>query len=71
MICISRESCGDLCFLSSFFLGNVSYQSTNEQAQGLVSKRDFINLTTRRVIDGVTLLAAQACLYPQLPPTDK
>ena len=52
-------------------LCNASYQLTNEQAQGLVSKRDFINLTARRVIDGVTLLAAQACLYPQMPLKDK
>jgi hypothetical protein len=37
----------------------------------MVAKRDFVNLTTRRFIDDVAILAAQACIYPQRPPKDK
>ncbi len=49
----------------------VSHQVTNEQAQGIIAKRDFVNITTRRYIDDVAILAAQACVYPQMPPKDK
>ncbi|CAF2079834.1 unnamed protein product [Rotaria magnacalcarata] len=48
----------------------ISYQLTNEQAQGIIAKRDFVNLSTRRFIDDVAILAAQACVYPQMPPKD-
>ncbi len=50
---------------------SVRYQLTNEQAQGIIAKRDFVNITTRRFIDDVAILAAQACVYPQMPPKDK
>jgi hypothetical protein len=43
------------------------YQLTNEQAQGLISKRDFVNLTARRSMDDVVMLAAQACVYSKMP----
>ncbi|CAF4274721.1 unnamed protein product, partial [Rotaria magnacalcarata] len=29
----------------------ITYQLTNEQAQGFIAKRDFVNLTVRRFID--------------------
>ena len=29
----------------------IRYQMTNEQAQGIIAKRDFVNITTRRYID--------------------
>ena len=48
-----------------------SYQLTNEQAQGIIAKRDFVNLTTRRYIDDTALLAAEACLYPGMPSKEK
>ncbi|CAF1331396.1 unnamed protein product [Rotaria magnacalcarata] len=48
----------------------ISYQLTNEQAQGIIAKRDFVNLSARRFIDDVAILAAQACVYPQMPPKD-
>ncbi len=48
-----------------------SYQLINEQAQGIIAKRDFVNLTIRRYIDDVAILAAQACDYPQMPAKDK
>ncbi|CAF1537241.1 unnamed protein product [Adineta steineri] len=48
----------------------ISYQLTGEQAQGFITKRDFVNLTARRCIDGATILAAQACLHPRMPPKD-
>ncbi len=50
---------------------SVRYQLTNEQAQGIIAKRDFVNITTRRFIDDVAILAAQACVYPQMPQKDK
>jgi hypothetical protein len=49
----------------------VRYQLTNEQAQGIIAKRDFVNIVTRRFIDNVAILAAQACIYPQMPAKDK
>jgi hypothetical protein len=49
----------------------ISYQLTNEQAQGMISKRDFVNLTTRRFIDDIAILAGQACIHPRMPPKDK
>jgi hypothetical protein len=48
----------------------IGYQMTNEQAQGIIAKRDFVNITTRRFIDDVAVLAAQACIYPQMPAKD-
>ncbi|CAF2552833.1 unnamed protein product [Rotaria sp. Silwood2] len=48
----------------------ITYQLTNEQAQGIIAKRDFVNLNTRRFIDDVAILAAQACVYPQMPPKE-
>ncbi|CAF1514960.1 unnamed protein product, partial [Rotaria sordida] len=48
----------------------ITYQLTNEQAQGIIAKRDFVNVNTRRFIDDVAILAAQACAYPQMPPKD-
>jgi len=48
----------------------ISYQLTNEQAQGIVAKRDFVNLTVRRFIDDVAVLGAQACLHRNMPPKD-
>jgi hypothetical protein len=48
-----------------------SYQSTNEQIQGFIAKRDFVNITVRRFIDDIAILAAQACLYPKMPSRDK
>lgn len=44
---------------------------TSEQAQGFISKRDFVNLTIRRFIDNAALLAAQACVHSDMPPKDK
>lgn len=55
--------------LGLFFLDR--YQLTNEQVQGFIAKRDFVNLTARRYIDNVAILAAQACVYPRMPPQDK
>jgi hypothetical protein len=52
-------------------IGIFSYQLINEQAQGIIAKRDFVNLTIRRYIDDVAILAAQACDYPQMPAKDK
>lgn len=49
----------------------IRYQMTNEQAQGIIAKRDFVNLTTRRYIDDIAILAATACVYPQMPAKDK
>jgi hypothetical protein len=49
----------------------ISYQLTNEQAQGFIAKRDFVNITARRFIDNIAILAAQACVYPKMPPRDK
>lgn len=37
----------------------------------MVAKRDFVNLSTRRYIDDIAILAAQACVYPQMPAKDK
>lgn len=57
-----------------FILLNIvdySYQLTNEQAQGFIAKRDFVNITARRYIDNTAILAAQACEYPRMPPKDK
>ena len=54
-----------------FFLFFISYQVTNEQAQGIIAKRDFVNLATRRFIDDVAILAAKACVHPHMPPKDK
>ena len=48
-----------------------SYQATNEQAQGMVAKRDFVNLTTRRYIDEIAILGAQACTYAKMPSKDR
>ncbi|UJR09821.1 hypothetical protein I4U23_014047 [Adineta vaga] len=48
----------------------ITYQLTGEQAQGLIAKRDFVNLTIRRFIDDVTVLAAQACLHSEMPPKE-
>ncbi|CAF0922407.1 unnamed protein product [Rotaria sp. Silwood1] len=48
----------------------ITYQMTNEQAQGIIAKRDFVNISTRRFIDDVAIIAAQACVYPQMPPKD-
>jgi hypothetical protein len=56
-------------FYILFFL--ISYQSTNEQIQGFIAKRDFVNITVRRFIDDIAILAAQACLYPPMPSQDK
>jgi len=47
------------------------YQLTNEQAQGIIAKRDFVNITTRRFIDDTAILAAQACNYSKMPAKDK
>jgi hypothetical protein len=49
----------------------ISYQLTNEQAQGFIAKRDFVNITTRKFIDNIAILGAQACFYSQMPPTNK
>jgi hypothetical protein len=49
----------------------ISYQLTNIQAQGFIAKRDFVNITARKFIDDIAILAAQTCFYPQMPPTDK
>ncbi len=49
----------------------IRYQLTNEQAQGIIAKRDFVNIVTRRYIDDVAVLGAQACIYPQMPGKDK
>ena len=49
----------------------IRYQITNEQAQGIIAKRDFVNITTRRFIDDVAILAAQACVYAAMPVKDK
>ncbi|CAF1394559.1 unnamed protein product [Adineta steineri] len=48
----------------------VSYQLINEQAQGIIAKRDFVNLSIRRYIDGIAILAGQACNYPPMPAKD-
>lgn len=48
----------------------IAYQLTNEQAQGIIAKRDFVNITARRFIDDVAILAAQACNYPKMPAKD-
>lgn len=48
----------------------ITYQMTNEQAQGLISKRDFVNITARQYEENRTILAAQACLYSSMPPRD-
>jgi hypothetical protein len=48
-----------------------SYQSTDEQVHGFIAKRDFVNITARRFIDDIAILAAQACLYPPMPSQDK
>ncbi|CAF3691678.1 unnamed protein product [Rotaria sp. Silwood1] len=48
----------------------ITYQITNEQAQGFISKRDFVNLTIRRFIDDIAILAAQACHYSKMPPNN-
>ncbi|CAF2818102.1 unnamed protein product [Rotaria sp. Silwood2] len=48
----------------------ITYQLTNEQAQGFIAKRDFVNLTIRRLIDDIAILAAQACSYPKMPPNN-
>ena len=49
----------------------IRYQVTNEQAQGIIAKRDFVNVTTRRFIDEVAILAAQACVFPAMPAKDR
>ncbi|CAF0858913.1 unnamed protein product [Adineta ricciae] len=48
----------------------ISYQLINEQAQGIIAKRDFVNVSTRRYIDGIAILAGQSCDYPKMPPKD-
>ncbi|UJR36274.1 hypothetical protein I4U23_029004 [Adineta vaga] len=48
----------------------ISYQLINEQAQGIIAKRDFVNISTRRYIDDIAILAGQACNYPKMPAKD-
>lgn len=48
----------------------IAYQLTNEQAQGLIAKRDFVNITARRYVDEVAILAAQACVHSRMPQKD-
>ncbi|CAF3412009.1 unnamed protein product [Rotaria socialis] len=48
----------------------ITYQLTNEQAQGFIAKRDFVNLAVRRFIDDTAILAAQACLHSKMPPNN-
>lgn len=50
---------------------SIRYQLTNEQAQGFIAKRDFVNITARQYRDDTAILAAQACVYPSMPPRDK
>ncbi|CAF4169448.1 unnamed protein product, partial [Adineta steineri] len=35
-----------------------------------IAKRDFVNLSIRRYIDGIAILAGQACNYPPMPAKD-
>ncbi len=58
-------------FNRSIFCLLISCQLTSEQAQGLISKRDFVNLAVRRFIDDIAILAGQACVHPKMPPKDE
>ena len=69
---VSENNTWQTNFENWFLLSiSISYQLTSEQAQGMVSKRDFVNLTTRRYIDETAILGAQACIYPQMPEREK